>query len=416
MKRNFYLILTILFCFNLVGCGNFKQNVKTISNQEVEKEDNSSTIKEKDVEFINESNTESNIEPSIEPEPIIENYSLSLIAVGDNLIHSPIYKKAKQTDGSYDFSSMYVNIKDTIQSYDLAIINQETIFVDNESNVSSYPCFGTPSSMGDTLVDVGFDVILNATNHTLDKQNIGFNDTIQFWKKYPEITILGIHEDMEDFSTIDIVEKNGFKLAMFNYTYGLNGFTLPNGEEYKIDLLDNKEKFISDLQNIENDVDFSICFLHIGTEYTYTPTDYQVDYINDLIDAGADIIICSHPHVVEPYGEITTTKGNKGLVYYSCGNFISNQDKVDRILGGMAEIYLTKTVIDGKITNCDIEKYNFEPIVTHYNNKEHTIYKLDDYTNKLASTHTLKNKVSNFSIEYLRELWDKQHLYINSSN
>lgn len=401
MKKKILVMVILIMCFCLISCGNNTNITSNSLNTNLNQKETKKNEKEQKVV-----KQEKNIE-TIPTEPIIENYSLSMIAVGDNLIHSPIYKKAKQSDGSYDFSSMYANIKDTIQSYDLAIINQETIYVNDESNVSSYPCFGTPSSIGDTLVDIGFDVILSATNHTWDKRSIGFDNTIEFWKKYPNITLLGIHENEDDFNTIDIIEKNGFKLGMFNYTYGLNGFTLPIGEEYKIDLLDNKDKFIEDIKSIENDVDFTICFLHIGTEYTYTPTTYQVDYINDLIDVGADIIICTHPHVVEPYDIITTPNGNVGLVYYSCGNFISNQDEIDRVLGGMAEIYLTKTIVDGEVTNCSIKKYDFEPIVTHYNSKEHTIYKLSDYTNELANTHSLKSKNSKFSVEYLQDLWNK---------
>lgn len=367
---------------------------------------------ENEVETSTEITDEYDTSSSTETEPIktlqepkVETYNLSLIAVGDNLIHSPIYKKAKQADGSYDFSSMYANIKDTIQSYDLAVINQETIYVNDEVSVSSYPCFGTPSSMGDTLVDVGFDVILNATNHTWDKRSTGYENTINFWKKYPEITTLGIHEDENDFNTVDIVEKNGFKLAMFNYTYGLNGFTLPSDKQYAVDLLDNKEKFIADLQSVEHDVDFSICFLHIGNEYVYEPTTYQVDYVNDIIDAGADIVICSHPHVVEPYDLVTTENGNSAIVYYSCGNFISCQNEVPRVLGGMAELNLTKTVTDGVVTSCEVSDYDFEPIVTHYNSTEHTVYKLEDYTEDLAKTHSLASK--GLSVEKLWNLWEE---------
>lgn len=395
--------LLIPLCASLVlcSCGSVKSDgvYKVVA---YENEVESST--EITDEYDTSSSTETEPIKTLQ-EPKVETYNLSLIAVGDNLIHSPIYKKAKQADGSYDFSSMYANIKDTIQSYDLAVINQETIYVNDEANVSSYPCFGTPSSMGDTLVDVGFDVILNATNHTWDKRSTGYENTINFWKKYPEITTLGIHEDENDFNTVDIVEKNGFKLAMFNYTYGMNGFTLPSDKQYAVDLLDNKEKFIADLQRVEHDVDFSICFLHIGNEYVYEPTTYQVDYVNDIIDAGADIVICSHPHVVEPYDLVTTENGNSAIVYYSCGNFISGQNEVPRVLGGMAELNLTKTVTDGVVTSCEVSDYDFEPIVTHYNSTEHTVYKLEDYTEDLAKTHSLASK--GLSVEKLWNLWEE---------
>lgn len=396
MKKYIFLLLIVL-C--LTGCQKKEINIENETN----------TIMEENFDFENKTQLiieEPIPEPTTEPEPTPKIYELSLIAVGDNLIHSPIYKKASNGDGTYNFLPMYENIKDTISSYDISIINQETIFVEDDSYISSYPCFGTPIEMGNALVDTGFDVILNATNHTWDKKSTGVTDTLNYWKQYPEITILGIHENEEDFNTIDIIEKNNIKLALFNYTYGLNGFVLPNDKTYMVDLLDNKEKFINDVIKIENDVDFTICFLHIGTEYVYEPTNYQVEYVNSLIDAGADIIICAHPHVIEPYDMITTQNGNSALVYYSCGNFISNQDEIDRVLGGMAEIKLQKTILEDNITN-EILNYDFIPIVTHYNSNIHTIYKLEDYTEELAEQHRLKSKYNKFSIEYLWDLWNK---------
>jgi poly-gamma-glutamate synthesis protein (capsule biosynthesis protein) len=259
--------------------------------------------------------------------------------------------------------------------------------------------------MGEAIMDTGFNVVLSATNHTWDKGKTGYRNTLDYWKNYPQITLLGLNENEEDYNTINIVEKNNFKIAMFNYTYGLNGFTLPSDMPYAVNLLDNKEKFLNDVESIEDEVDLTMCFLHIGTEYTYTPTTYQVNYINDLIDAGADIIICAHPHVVEPYGKVTTPNGNTGLVYYSCGNFISNQNEVDRVLGGMASINLSKTVINGEVEDVSIDDYDFIPIVTHYNSKVHSIYKLEDYTEELAATHTLRSK--GLSVDKLWSIWYK---------
>jgi poly-gamma-glutamate synthesis protein (capsule biosynthesis protein) len=408
--RNF--VLALVLTVPLIGCGTNAQGMvetpkeSVVESNILETETYSNTMTSIEEAYMEETNTEEEIIESEESsiEPIEETYELSLIAVGDNLIHSPIYKKA-WNGNTYDFTPMYSNIKDTIQSYDLAVINQETIFVDDYSNISSYPCFGTPSSMGEAIMDTGFNVVLSATNHTWDKGKTGYRNTLDYWKNYPQITLLGLNENEEDYNTINIVEKNNFKIAMFNYTYGLNGFTLPSDMPYAVNLLDNKEKFLNDVESIEDEVDLTMCFLHIGTEYTYTPTTYQVNYINDLIDAGADIIICAHPHVVEPYGKVTTPNGNTGLVYYSCGNFISNQNEVDRVLGGMASINLSKTVINGEVEDVSIDDYDFIPIVTHYNSKVHSIYKLEDYTEELAATHTLTSK--GLSVDKLWSIWYK---------
>ena len=400
MKKYLYITL-ILTLTLLTGCNKVKEinNTETINtvNGNNILSDNSQEISEEIVEI-----EETIVEPEPEPEP--EVYELTLMAAGDNLIHSPIYNKASNGDGTYNFSKMYENVKELIQSYDIAVINEETVLIEDDSKISSYPCFGTPIEMGNALIDTGFDVILSATNHTWDKGISGVKDTLNFYKNYPDITLLGVHETEEDYNTIDIIEKNNIKLAMFNYTYGTNGITVPDEYYFMVDRLDNKEKFINDVVSVENEVDFTICFLHIGTEYVYKPTEYQINYVNELIDAGADIIICAHPHVIEPYNMITTDNGNTGLVYYSCGNFISNQNEVDRTLGGLASLKIKKTIFNDEITN-EIIEYDFIPVVTHYNKTEHSVYLLDDYNEELAKNHTLRGK--GLSVDGLWELWDE---------
>ena len=343
---------------------------------------------------------------SSDPSGKKETTELTLIAAGDNLIHDTVYEKFYEGDGEYDFHPLYENVKNTIQSYDLAVINQETIFVEDDSEISNYPNFGTPHEMGEALVDTGFDIVLSATNHTMDKGA----DTIEFmydyWKtKYPDITLLGIHGDEEDYNTIDIVEKNGIKLAMFNYTYGLNGYELPDGRDYLVDILWNKDKFLGDIEKAETQADMTVCFLHIGDEYVYEPTEYHKEYVESVIDAGADLVICAHPHVVEPYGEVTTANGNTGVVFYSCGNYVSAQDEIDRLLGGMASVTITKTT-DGNKTETKVTEYDFIPVVTHYTEWSEAVYELDDYTDDLADMHVIKRYDDRFSVDYLWELWN----------
>ena len=143
------------------GCTNqtvFDQNTAE-STEETEEKTTSATVKETELRSENSSKTE-----------------LTLLAVGDNLIHDMVYEKFYEGDGVYDFHPLYEKVKSAIQSYDLAVINQETIFVEDDSEVSNYPNFGTPHEMGEALVDTGFDVILSATNHTMDKGA----DTIEY--------------------------------------------------------------------------------------------------------------------------------------------------------------------------------------------------------------------------------------------
>jgi hypothetical protein len=340
-------------------------------------------------------------------DPEEETYTVTLCAVGDNIMHSVINDKAYSGGGMYDYHFLYENVKDVISSYDIAVVNQETVFVDDPDEYSGFPYFGTPTSVGDALVDTGFDVILHATNHVWDKEEYGIFDTINYWKEeHPEISILGIHEDEEDYERIDTIERNNITFALLDYTYDMNGFPLPDDEYYLVNTLQYADgKLLRDISNVEEDVDMTVCFLHCGDEYEFIPTDAQMSIVESVIDAGADIVICSHPHVVEPYKKVVTEEGNSGIVYYSCGNFVSAQTTMARVLGGMASITVKKTVSDDK-SETTVEDFDFIPMVTHYTDTEHEIYFLEDYTEELASKHLITYEDDSFSKENLWAVWN----------
>jgi poly-gamma-glutamate synthesis protein (capsule biosynthesis protein) len=322
--------------------------------------------------------------------------TVNLIAVGDNLINGLVYKNGKQEDGSYNFDSFFKNIKDELNWADVKVINQETILVSNEKDYSGYPTFGSPYAIGDAIIDAGFNVVLHATNHTYDKRLKGLDQTFSFWKKHKQITVVGIHKNKEDYSNIKVIEVNGIKIALLNYTYGLNGFELPKNKKYLVDTLADKKKVIKDIKKAENLGDLTIVFPHWGNEYVYDETSYQRDYAKSMAEAGADLIIGAHPHVVEPLKYITTKDKRNVPVYYSLGNFISNQDKDPRMLGAMAQIVITKK--DNKITlDCKMI-----PLVTHQEyDKPYTAYMLEDYTDKLGYSHNL-----GLTLKYLFNLWN----------
>lgn len=324
---------------------------------------------------------------------------LNIKMVGDDLIHNTIYFAAKTDDG-YDFDMLFDNVRDDISDADVAIINQETIFVKDPKRYSSYPTFGSPMQVGDSIVKAGFDVVTHATNHTLDKGISGIDDTLKFWsERYPDIEVLGIHGS-EDDSKISYLEKNNIKLSFVNYTYGLNGLTLPKGKEYMIDLLGDGRELCENVRIARENSDVMIAILHIGTEYVYKPTKYHKKYVDLCIDNGADIVICAHPHVLEPYKMVTTENGNTGLVYYSLGNFISNQRKISTLLGGMADITLERDEA-GEVM---IKDYSLIPLVTHYTDEYYTTYKLKDYTDELAAQHRI-SRTEVFSTDVLWKLF-----------
>lgn len=308
--------------------------------------------------------------------------SVTIRAVGDNLMHSPIFKSCRTEDG-YNFDSLYVNITPYIEGADIAAINQETIFVDAAQAFSGYPSFGTPEEVGHSVARAGFNLITHATNHTYDRGYDALMHTINFWDGYDDITVLGINETAEEQQEITVWEKDGLKIAMLNFTYGLNGYVLPKDKPYLVNLLDNKELNARLLKKAEESADITVVFLHFGTEYTHTPTAEQKQEVEFLVENGADVIIGGHPHVIQPVAEHTAGNGNKAVVFYSLGNFVSNQSGEDKILGGMASVTITK---DKEKTF--VEAYEMLPTVTHVSGGKYTAYMLEDYTDDLAKTHT----------------------------
>ncbi len=325
--------------------------------------------------------------------------SVTLLAVGDNLIHIQVIDSGKKKNGTYNYDHLYSNVKKEISAADIAVINQETILGGSSFPYSGYPAFNSPTEIGDAVINAGFDVVLQASNHTLDKGVKAVENTLNYWSKHPQITVLGINSSQKERDKIDIVEKNGIKIAMLNYTFGLNGGkTLPKNKSYLINFID-KKKMAEDIKKAKAQADFVIIFPHWGVEYTYEPIKSQKDLTQFFYNQGVDLVIGAHPHVIEPVQWIKTKPNHSMLVYYSLGNFLSYQREAPRMLGGMAKLTITKDSSGTRITNASIT-----PIVTHYENGpadfSYAIYKLSDYNQTLASRHGVSDLAKDGAITY----------------
>lgn len=325
---------------------------------------------------------------------------VSISMVGDVLMHNPTLKSGLQDDGSYNYDHLFKNVKEQMKSADISLANQEVILGGTDLGISAYPAFNAPQELGDSLVKSGFNTILHATNHTLDKGQKGVDNTLTYWKeKHPETTVLGIHESQEERDQIYVFEKKGFKIAILNYTYGVNGNHIPEDRPYLVDLMD-KSQMEKDIQKAKELADYVIVCPHWGTEYVFEATEEQKEWTDFFLKQGVDLVIGTHPHVIEPV-EWVEDGENKMLVFYSLGNFVSCQDKWYRMLGAMANVTLLKDA-DGNVT---VTKYGVEPLVTHIANKsEYTTYYLKDYTEELAKKNKIRNIDGNFSLEKLKEL------------
>lgn len=322
---------------------------------------------------------------------------ISLVALGDNLLHMPVVNSGKTADG-YAYPHLFENLQPMIKEGDLAIIGQETVFGGKERGYSGYPMFNSPSDMGKTLVSEGFDVVLHASNHILDRGDGGVFHTLDFWSQYPHISVLGINNSQEEQDTVPIREVKGAKIAMLNYTYGTNG--LATSIPYLVNYID-EGKMQRDATYAEEHADFTIAFMHWGTEYSLKPDDEQKRLAKLLCQWGVDLVIGSHPHVIEPVEWVESENGNRMLVYYSLGNFVSRQLEAKNLLGGLARVDL---LYDGKTVTLD--KYAFIPIVTHYDTTytQFAVYPLYHYTDDLAKNHGVAGHDGPVSIKRYHDL------------
>lgn len=282
-------------------------------------------------------------------------YKASVFMVGDALIHSAVYEDAKQPDGSYDFKPMLESIKPISSKYDIVYYNQETVLGGKELGLSNYPRFNSPYEVGDAFIDAGFNTVSLATNHTMDKGEVGVINSVNYWKSKGEgIAYSGQWTSFEDREeqTAKIYEKNGIKYAFISYTIWTNGLETPKGKEY-LNNLYSEEKAAQDISRVRDKVDFVIVAMHWGTEYSFKVDYKQNEIANYLSNLGVDLIIGAHPHVIQTVEYIND---GKTFVVYSLGNFISDQNDVDNFTGLAFEVVLRKYVdVDGNVTNTVID-------------------------------------------------------------
>ncbi len=410
------LLATVLsFTIFVGGCGNsahisFNESTitQTVGTEAVVASQSKSTEEQKNVL---RGGAEMSILPELPQEEISTPTTLSLVMVGDVLLHTPLAESAKREDGSYDFTAVFANMKEEIQGADLALVNQEVIIGGTELGVSGYPAFNAPYELGDALVEAGFDVVCHATNHTLDKGRKGVVRCMEFWRNtYPEIAVLGVNESAEAQDEIYVYEQDGIRVAILNYTYGTNGIPLPEDMPYVVNLLE-EERVIADIQRAEEQADFTIVCPHWGTEYLLGISGQQEKWTKIFVENGVDLVLGTHPHVIEPIEWVQDADtGQEMLVYYSLGNFVNwtsgrGEGVANRMVGGMAEITLEKSE-DGVVSIAD---YGVRALVCHVSEGSDgvTVYPLAEYTEEQGQESAIIGQDGNFSKEYCVELCNK---------
>ena len=251
--------------------------------------------------------------------------SARIMANGDLLYHDIIYISAKKSDGTYDFHENFEYVKPWLKQADLVIGDFEGT-VNKDHYLAGYPLFNAPGEVMDAIKDAGYQVLDLAHNHILDSQIEGVVSTADAIEK-AGMTPIGVYtHEPRDKAPIVIKEVNGIKVALLAYSYGFNGIEQSiSQDDYNRYLSDlDEDKMKAEIERAEKEADITIIMPQMGVEYQIEPTEEQKKLYHKMIDWGADIIFGGHPHVVEP-SETVEKDGDKKLIIYSMGNFISNQ-------------------------------------------------------------------------------------------
>ncbi len=337
--------------------------------------------------------------------------TLKIMMVGDMLMHLNVTESGFKDDGTKNYDHLFQRILPDIQEADIKIVNEEIVFAGEDMGFSGYPMFNTAEEVGDAEAKAGFNVILHATNHTMDKWKKGLLNTINFWKKYPDIMVLGVNETKEQQDQITVFEKNGMKIALLNYTYGLNGMPQPDDMPFAVNLID-ADLMDRNIKKAHEEADFVVVLIHWGNEYQTFASSDQKFWCNWFLERDVDLIIGAHPHVIQPVEWYTDPNdGHEMLVYYSLGNYVTGTRAAragvyEQAVGGLAKVELTKNS-EGKVV---ISRYGIEPLVANIGRGGYgSIYTcpLSEYTEEERKNTILASNDPTFTIENCEALCEK---------
>lgn len=281
---------------------------------------------------------------------------ITLVAAGDILMHNTQIWSGRQADGSYAFD-FFGPVKDLIAEGDYASAGLETVLGGPDGGYTGYPLFNSPDAVADMLKNSGFDLVVTANNHSLDRGAKGAVRTVEVLQG-KGLDTTGTYKSPD--KPLLIKEIRGVRVGYLAYTYGTNGIPLPPDQPYLVNLLD-KDRVLSDIQALRPQVDILVLALHWGIEYNPKVTKEQQILAREFLQAGTDVILGSHPHVLEPMEVIQDGDKHK-VVIYSMGNFIGDQHGLERNSGVILKLQFEKNMESGRTELFDI---SFIPTFSH---------------------------------------------------
>lgn len=349
-------------------------------------------------------------------------HEASFYAVGDNLIHPVVYRDALQSNGSFNFEPMYESLKKEIQAADIAYINQESPIGGDEKGLSGFKQFNTPNDIAKDVVNTGFNVVNGANNHALDQGTDGLLNEINVWEHFKNVFYTGTFKSQRDRDTIPTFNEKGIKIAMLSYTYGTNDIKPEN--KYQISYF-NEEQIKKDVAKAKEQSDMVMVSAHWGNEGKHEPNAKQKKYAKVFADAGVDVVIGTHPHVIQPIQWVKGDNNHQTLVAYSLGNFLNGQStgNESNALGGNLQFNIEK-----QPKGITIKDVKWKSLVTHYDianpldsntRQNFKMYPLADYSNNKAKQHALnataENEMTKDKLESItKKVIDNQYLDDNS--
>ena len=310
---------------------------------------------------------------------------VSVLMVGDVLMHPSVVETGERSDGTRSYDHLFANVADEVAAADVAMVGQETILAGSVLGISGYPAFCSPEEVGDAEVAAGFDVTLSASNHACDRGMDGIDAACEFWRSsHPDMIVAGIADSEEAAEVVPVIEREGHKIAILNYATMMNGIPLP--EPWAVRMISEEQVEADVAAAREAGAEAIVACPHWGTEYMEGPDDDQLLWAQVLADAGVDVIMGGHPHVIQPFETVESADGRTVPVFWSVGNFVSGQQRMDTMVGGMARATL---VFEGG--SCHVSACSLAPVITHRGSGEAlSTYLLADYTEDQASSNGIK--------------------------
>ncbi|MBA4407276.1 capsule biosynthesis protein CapA [bacterium] len=276
--------------------------------------------------------------------------TITISFVGDLMCHTTQMDYSRIGKDSFDFKPIFREVKGFLSSADLTIGNLETTIAGKENKYSGYPLFNSPDEYLDALKDAGFDILLTANNHSIDRGKKGVIRTIEKIQSRG-MNSIGTYKSQHDRDSLRIFEINGITIALLAYTYGLNGNYISKNEKYLVNVIDTILIKSDIITARGKNADVVFVYFHFGEEYQRKPNRFQKDVVKCAINSGADFIIGSHPHVIQPADFFPSDKNKigKGIIAYSLGNFLSNQRWRYSDCGTILTVALSRNITNKQI-------------------------------------------------------------------